>query len=93
VVCGKRPFSPFPTVGASCRRRTVVPRQVVRTVLHHTTKHPLSARRISHPENHVFFIQTSCNLRIVVAKYFYDVIFKIRSYINNYQIIISKIVF
>jgi len=53
AVCGKRPFSPFPTVGASCRRRMAVRRQAVRTVLHHTTKRPLSSRRISRPENYV----------------------------------------
>jgi len=76
AVCGKRPFSPSPTVGASCRHRTVVHRQAERTVLHHTTKRPLFARRISHPENHMLLIQSTCNLRVVVAKYFDDVIFK-----------------
>jgi len=53
AVCGKRPFSPSPTVGASCRRRMAEHRQAVRTGLHHMTKRPLSARRISRPENHV----------------------------------------
>jgi len=53
VVCGKRPFSPSPTVGASYRRRMAARRQAVRTVLHHTTKRPLSARRISLPGNRV----------------------------------------